>query len=299
MKRKSRKLSILRIMVSAGLLCSPLFGQVEDAIEQLTGENTKGYLQPFANAFGADLNAGTFSTAHVPKVGLNFQVGLVAMGTVIPDRDLVFMGTPPEPWPQDQVETASVFGGEGTILTDSQTGLTYAFQNGQVQGNFAMLAVPQIEVGSIMGTRLKVRYFAYDFGESIGELKLTGYGLQHSVSQYIPLCPVDLSVLFFKQQFEVGDIISSDAMFYGAQISKGFGTTTLYGGIGMHSATLDVEYTYEAENEEPQEIALELESNSNIWITAGARMKLAILILNGDISIGKRNTFTLGVAFGI
>ncbi len=278
------------------MVAVPCFSQLEDAIEQLTGDNTEGYLQPFVDAFGANLNAGINHTAKIPLLGLNLYVGVVAMGTIIPDDDLTFMGTPPEPYPQNKVETATVFGDDGAVVAHS-SGLNYYFQNGQIQGTFAPLAVPHLEIGSFLGTKVKLRYFASDLGEDVGELKLIGYGLQHSISRYIPLCPVDISASIFMQSFDVGDILSSKLTSMGVQASKKFAVLTIYGGASIDNTTMDVEYTYEAEDVS-EEIALELKSSGNFRLTVGAALKLAILSIHGDFNMGKQNTATLGVGLG-
>ena len=291
---KSAKWMIILLTIT-GLAAMPCFAQLEDAIEQLTGNNTKGYLQPFVDAFGANLNTGINHSASVPLLGLNLYVGVVAMGTFIPDDDLTFMATPPQPYPQEKVETATVFGDKGAVVTHS-SGLSYAFQNGQIQGNFAPVAVPHLEIGSFLGTKLKFRYFAYDLGESVGDMKLLGYGLQHSINRYFPLLPVSISASLFLQSFDVGDILSAKTTSIGVQASKSFTMLTLYGGVSMDNTSMDVDYTYEGEDMS-EDISLSLKSSGNIRMTVGASLRLGILNLNGDYNIGSQNTATLGVGF--
>ena len=68
------------------LLClaAPLSAQIEDQLSAYTGANATGYLQPLANAFGADLNSGIFRSASIPrmrpKIRLEFQVMSVLFG---------------------------------------------------------------------------------------------------------------------------------------------------------------------------------------------------------------------------
>ncbi len=280
------------------MMTSHGFAQMEDAIEQLNSDNTKGYLQPFIDSFGSNLNAGIYRTAHLPSMGIHLYIGIIAMGAMIPDEGRTYMGTPPEPYPQTQVETASVFGDEGAVV-DFENGLSYAFQDGQISGDFVPLAVPHIEVGSILGTILKLRYApSYDI-EDIGELKYLGYGLQHSISQYIPLMPVDISLGFFKQDLDIGDdFLSLDALSYGIQASKSFSVLTLYGAIAMESTSMNVSYTFKGEGIE-EEISLEMDTDNQFRMTVGAQLKLAILILHGDFSLSKYNTASVGIALGL
>lgn len=284
---------VLLMCITAG----SVFAQLEDAIEQLTSENTKGYLQPFVEAFGSNLNAGIYRTAHVSKMGLHLYIGVMATGAVIPDEAMTFMGTPPLPYPQSLVETASVFGKEGAVVA-GPNGLSFAFQDGQIQGDFAPMAVPHLEVGSILGTMIKLRYFVFDFGENIGKMELLGYGLQHSISQYIPLFPLDISLGIFKQSFDVGEIISTSALSYGIQVSRSLPLLTLYTAAGVENTTMDVTYTYQGEGLS-QKIELDLKTGNQFRFTIGARLRLAILIINGDYSMSKYNTVTLGIGIGL
>lgn len=277
------------------------FGQLEKSIEQLNGENTKGYLQPFVNAFGNNLNAGLYRTAHVSTIGLHFYVGLVGMATMIPDEDKTYMGTPPLPYPQDPVETASVFGGEGAVVSGAG-GLNYKFQNGQLEGDLVPFAVPQIEVGSFLGTMVKFRYFSGtipgDTKDNLGKITLTGYGVQHSLSQYIPLFPISVSAGFFYQTFDVGDFISTKAMSFGVQVSKSIPLLTVYGTAAWENTKMDVSYTFQSGGQS-EEIGLALESGSQFRLTVGARLRLGLIILNGGYTLGGQNTATIGIGLGI
>lgn len=287
-------LFLLFIMIPKG------YSQLEDAIEQLSSENTKGYLQPFVNSFSHNLNAGLYRSAHVSSVGLHLYVGLVGMATQIPDEDKFFMATPPSPYPQESVETATIFGGDGAVIS-GPGGLNYQFQNGMLEGDLVPFAVPHFEVGSILGTNVKFRYFEGEIpgdDETLGEIKLLGYGIQHSLSQYIPLFPISVSAGFFYQKFDVGDYISTKATSFGLQVSKSVPLLTVYGAASLSSTKMDVNYTFKG-GDFDEEISLELESGSQFRFTVGARLRLALIILNADYSIGDQNTATVGIGLGI
>lgn len=271
-------------------------GQVDSAIEQLTGDNTKGYLQPFITAFGNNLNAGWYRSAAISKVGLHIYVGLSSMFSFIPDEDQVFSGIPPSPFPQTQVETATVFGDKGARI-QGPGGLNYFFQDGQIQGDVVPMAVPQVEIGAILGTAVSMRYFAIDPGD-VPSISLWGFGVRHSLSQYVPLFPIHLAGGFFYQKFEVGDIISARAVAYGIQASKSFALLDVYGGVSLENSQMDVDYTYEYGNES-ESVSLDLKGEDKYKITAGVALKLAGLILNGDYSLGSRNVATVGIGFGL
>lgn len=302
-------MKFVKIFVFLSLVFSLLFiiaipegySQVEEAIEQLTGDNTKGYLQPFVNSFANNLNSGLYRTAHVSAVGLHFYVGLAGMVTMIPDDDKIFMGVPPQPFPSTPVETATVFGEEGAVVS-GPGGLNYAFQDGVLNGNVVPFAVPQLEVGSFLGTMVKIRYFSGDLlgadSESLGSIKLIGYGLQHSISQYFLLFPIDVSAGFFYQKFDIGDYLSTKAVSFGLQASKSVPLLTVYGTLALETTKMDISYTYEG-GDISEDILLELKSDNKFRFTAGLRLRLGLIILNGDYSLGNQNTASIGIGLGI
>ena len=66
---------------------------VEDAIQQLSSTTVKGYLQPFIDGVGADLNSGVYHSAYI-GTGFSFKLELVAMGTLIGDAQKVYSAVP-------------------------------------------------------------------------------------------------------------------------------------------------------------------------------------------------------------
>ena len=125
-----------------------------------------------------------------------------------------------------------------------------------------------------------------------------GWGLRHSISQYIPLCPVDIAVGYFQQSFDVGKIIKATARLYGFQVSKSFSVLCLYGGLGFESATMDIGYTYEEEGVS-QPIQFELEGINKTRLTLGFALDLPVVKLHVDYNMASQNVISGGFAFGI
>ena len=96
-KMKIFTLSLLIAILISCVFVSQGYAQLEDAIEQLNSDNTRGYLEPFIHAFGSNLNAGIYRTASLPKMGIHLYVGVIAMGAMIPEDGRTYMGTPPPP----------------------------------------------------------------------------------------------------------------------------------------------------------------------------------------------------------
>jgi hypothetical protein len=289
-------LGVMALSVSAPPNAS---AQIEDAVKELNSTNSQGYLQPFFDCFANNLNSGIYTSAHIPLAGLHVKLSLVAMGTGIKPEDATFLGiaSPYDPTP---VKTATIFGAKGTIVMGPSGVVSYRFQDGQITGDFYPFAAPQIELGSFLGTNARVRFFKAklpgEAGKTIGEISLLGYGLQHSISQYIPLFPIDVSAGFFIQKFDIGDILKCRTLNIGLQASKSFSPLTLFGGVDLNSGTMNVSYTMTGT---PLKIDFDMKSKSAVSFHAGLGFDLLILHINGAVYLGKRVGGTLSVGLGI
>ncbi|GAB4375523.1 MAG: hypothetical protein Kow0042_21020 [Calditrichia bacterium] len=64
---------------------------LEATLQKLSADAAKKYVSPISSAFGANLNGGWFHRAPDAKVfGLNFEIGLVGMGSFFPDDSKSF-----------------------------------------------------------------------------------------------------------------------------------------------------------------------------------------------------------------
>jgi len=126
-------------------------------------------------------------------------------------------------------------------------------------------AVPQIEIGSFMGTEVLVRFIpTLDWGEAIGKFGFWGVGLKHSISQYFNPSDnpeeriFDLAVQAVYQSTTLDNTygesrsnIRSDAQIMSINIqgSKTFFTGSgtylfdVYGGAGFESLNIDAKLT--------------------------------------------------------
>ncbi len=271
----------------------------EDAVKQLSSDNVKGYVQPLVNGFGANLNSGMYQSADIGDLGFHLQVQVIGMGTLIGDAEKTYMATPPSPFAQTPVQTATVFGGTGTIV-HGPANMTYQFQNGQVKTSIMPFATPQVTIGNVFGTQAIIRYVPVPAIGNFPKVTLFGIGVQHSISRYIPTLPVDLSAGIFYQKLTIGDIIDAKAMNFGAQISKSFSLLTLYGGLQYETSSMTLNYTYTGPNSTPDtKVNIDIDGENKFRATGGINLNLVILHLNADISLGKVTAVSAGVGFGI
>jgi hypothetical protein len=175
----------------------------------------------------------------------------------------------------------------------------YYFPGG-LNMNVSAFAVPQLTIGSILGTELIGRYIAADLGDSdLGQLKLAGAGIRHSVSQYIPLFPIDVSIGAFWQKINVKeDMLVFNNLHYGVQASKGLGLLTLYAGAGYDKSTASVKYEYSGEGE-PVKLEYDMKGDDGLQMTVGIGLNMMIVHLNGDYTFGQRQALSVSAAVGL
>jgi hypothetical protein len=158
------------------------------------------YLNPYANIFGANLNAGWYNTAKPHKLG-GFDVTITTSMAWAPSADRMFnvgdlaLST-----------DASYTGGPNspTIAgkkTSARPEIVYSKNVGGTIGNveyaryklpdgtglnFLPLPMAQVGIGLPFGTEITGRFLPnIDLGES-GNIGLWGIGLKHSIIQHIP-----------------------------------------------------------------------------------------------------------------
>jgi hypothetical protein len=165
--------------------------------------------------------------------------------------------------------------------------------------------VPQFHLGLPAGNELMIRGFPkYEISKDVGDVGFWGVGLKHSISQYIPLVPIDIAVQGVYQSLYVGDIIELSNLAFNAEISKRLLVWTLYGGLGFEQTKLKTEYETEimVYNEdsnafvsEPLDIDFEIEGDNNFRTTFGIRYSLILLKLYADYTISKYSVFNVGI----
>src|SRR6266446_10576337 len=123
--------SVLCVLLLAAPCSTHAQDPFQDAVKGVSAADITGYLQPFVNAVGANLNSGFYSSAEIGDAGVFVRVGVVGMGTLIGDAEKVYNARPPQPYAQQDVQTATVFGGVGATVHGS-AGTSYQFQSGEV-----------------------------------------------------------------------------------------------------------------------------------------------------------------------
>ncbi|MBK7980248.1 MAG: hypothetical protein IPK06_09690 [Ignavibacteriae bacterium] len=198
-----------------------LNAQFEDRINELSEDLQKGYTTPLATWTGTYLNSGGYFTAGVSKT-FGFKLSLVGMMIMIPEDQRTFKLS-------DGTETATFFGEKGAAVPETEGYLVYPPGVNQTS---VPAAIPQVAF-SALGTELMARFVPETVIEDVS-IDLLGGAVKHSISQYIPLCPVDIAVQAMYNKLSIGspDLdISTTNFAINAHVSKSFGLAILYGGL--------------------------------------------------------------------
>ena len=300
-KRALAALALAAVLMAAG---SPATAQIEDQLSAYTGVNAEGYLKPLVDAIGTDLNGGLFHTARIPVSGFHMSLEVPLIAVLFADDDATFEAVTEGGFsPEQTVDAPTIIGsGEAVIVTGDEA-TSFAFPGGFDLNSFA-LAVPQLRIGSYMGTEALIRYIAIDVGDvEIGNISLIGFGLRHNINQYFGEdFPVDLAGGFFWQSFKMGDsLLDAKAMSFGVQASKRYGTTAAiepYMGVSLDSFGMDVSYESDSSSE-PEQIDFSFETETSARLTVGLSMSYSVLNANAEYTVAGQNGFTFGVSFGM
>lgn len=322
---------------------SPLFAQeLEETLSRVGDAYAEAYLKPFNDAIGANLNSGLYFDAGVggSPVGVDLFLGVEAFGAFLSDADqsfdLVFSGrvdidrrvagelhTFSVPATFEVQDAPTVFGDETpavatvTAVHDTtvtrlgiavpvsfDTTFTEEIIGGVLQTNIVPAAIPQLRIGSVLGTDIMVRWVPRIDVTDVGTVGMFGMGVRHSLSQYIPLSPVSVAVQVAWQHLGVDDLEEQDLLgastfAAGIAVSHELGMLTLFGGLQTERSTLDVSYQLETESEEvgPVPVSFRAVGASRGRGTAGAGLRMGPVRLHGSYSIGRVNVVRFGFGF--
>ena len=290
---------IVGVLVLLGLVqTDPVFAQLEENLGGMTETNAEKYLAPLDTGLSGTLNSAIFRTGYVPASGLTFTMGVTAIAVGFSDEDRTYVPTDPVGFTsQQETEVPTVIGSLQGASVAGQSGLVHTYPGGFDIESFE-LAVPQLSIGSVMGTRAIVRYVALDLGDSeIGDFSYLGLGAQHSVSQWFDGLPVDLAAGFFFHQMDLGDdLLKTRAYQINLTASREYGILQPYLGIGYDSIQSELDYV--DEEDEDFSLDLTLERQNDVHFTLGTLVRFSVLAVFAEFNAAAGSGFALGIELG-
>lgn len=281
-------------------LASPGLAQLDANLGALTPENVKGYLNPLPKALSATLNSAVFQSADIPLAGFNLTIGVHAMGVTFADDDKTYSPTDPPGFTSTAAVKAPTVIGSPDAVVQPGSGGTALYHPGGFDITQFVIAVPQIGIGSVMGTRAVIRWIQFDAGDSeLGHVSLFGVGLQHSLSRYLKHLPVDLSVGGMYQTFSLGDdkLIDTKAFHGEITASKKLGMWVQpYVGVGYDTFKMEANYT---QTGVAQSTTVEFDNENSFHGTAGVLLGFPLIKLHAQVDTAAETGVALGLRFGL
>jgi len=272
--------------------------QLEDAIKQMSTENVSGYMQPFLNGFAGNMNSGFAGSAKINNK-FTIRIDAIGMATIIGAAEEEYIAVVPAPFSQENVKTATVFGDQGAVIQGPE-GVSYKFQNGQLDVSYFPLVAPQLTIGNFYNTQLVFRFFTYSSDSDIPDIDMFGIGLRHGLDQYFNNLPVNIAAGVFYQSFNLGEIIDSNFFAINGMVSKEINVLTLYSGIQYENSSMNLNYTFSgAADADDSEVDFSFSSDNYIRAMLGLNVSLGPVHLRSDFSLGKVSVLSAAVGFGI
>jgi len=298
-------------------------------LAKVAGQNAVSYVSPLLSGLGADLNSGLYHSADLHEI-LGFDVGVKLSAVTPKDEDKVFDFVLP-----DQITYSGVTLQAGIdydkVITGSPTALgeksgrevkvksTSSFVPLRGQTIFTTpqgfnlkgvpLIVPQAAVGLPLGFEVIGRFIPTttvppsSYGDPVGKVSFVGFGVRHSIDQYIPLCPIDIAVHFMTQKLTISDnddnkILSGSGIAYGAEVSKSLAVLTLYGGFQIEKSSWNIEPYRFSDPSTNTTVTLDgfsVDGKNTSRFHAGVRLLLLFVNIHADYSFAKQPVITAGV----
>jgi len=291
------------------------------------------YVSPLVEGLSYGLNGGWYHTAKAHKT-LGIDIGVSVNAVFVPTSKLTFdpaavLGPNATVEPVPANAKASTFigpSGKTEYRLKQDHSVTFNGPEGiDLKGNIGMNVVPaataQIGIGIWKNTDIKFRYMP-EVTLSETKLKMIGFGVMHDIKQHIraiKLLPFDLSVVagytrlsgttglegnFDKpanDQRRQEMTYEMNALLIQALISKKLSVLTFYGGLGYNtiSTKVNVVGSYEIVDGDANSVLKDpfgvKYKNSSFRATAGMRLKLGPIYLNGDYSFQEYSTLSVGL----
>jgi hypothetical protein len=231
-------------------------------------------------------------------MGIHFNVAINGMVAMIPNSQRTFEATTTGYFvPVQTVEAPTLMGDPAGVVVTSPNGTAYAFPGGFDSKTF-LLGMPTITVGSIFGTEASLRFFKATINDDIGDVSLFGIGGRHSISQYIPMSPVDIAAGVFYHRFKIGDVVDSDLMAIHAEVGKSLTILNVYGGLAYETTKATADYTFDSGSVN-EDVNVDITGDNKFRVTLGLGLSLGLFHWNVDYNIGNQQVINTGISIGI
>jgi hypothetical protein len=305
---------------------------LQEQLSQMGHDAAVGYITPILRGWGNDLNSAMYYSADLHDI-LGFDIGAKVAMSRFTDADKTYSFNLPNQM-TTRIGGIPVILRAGTdydqnVTANSAVGLkdtTYVYTkassiystNGRrkilaLPGGFDLgslgvpLPMPQFNLGLPFGLEFMLRYVPTISAGDAGKFNYAGFGLRYSISQWLPLFPVDIAAHFMTQKMNFKskddkDIFSASGTAYGVEVSKKLFILTVYGGFQLESSTMTLADFQGYSPELGQTVTIpgfEVKGSNKSRFTVGARLLLLIVNVHAEYSIATNPVIAVGVGITI
>jgi hypothetical protein len=285
---------------------------------------SQAYLNPYGEMLGVNLNTGWYTAASVHKIG-GFDLTFTASYSKVPTAGKTFdvnsIGLDPAEFSlvdpaknMSPTMAGSMSQSDLPIIHSNTTGSDITLPNGSGK-DFMITQMLQASVGLPFHTEVMARYMPKVSYGDLGNIGLWGIGIKHSIKEYIPVLKrlpiLQLSVLGGYTKFDGGmkliDVaniledsrmdISSTAITTRLLIGANLPVVAIYTGVGYGTSDskFDISGIYNNTGTDPVDLMSLGFNTSGFDFNAGMRLRLGIVGIHFDYSVGEYPVMTGGI----
>jgi len=178
------------------------------------------------------------------------------------------------------------------------------------------LMVPQAAVGlSLPMLPIKAEIVVrglpeVEINKDLGSFQFFGGGVKLALDPFIPIpmFPVNIAVGAYTQKMALGSVFEANntllTLMAGKDLSLLLFGVGVYGAVGMESSNIKINYEYMNEEDvnDPlngTSVKFDMKGDNKFRTTIGGRIRLAVININADYTMGADNVLTAGVGISI
>jgi hypothetical protein len=282
-----------------------VYSQAGVSLTALPPNEANEFAKPLSTFLGSYFNSGGYYSAELPKE-FQFKFSIVGSYIMIPKSQQTFTPNPGIDGYNNLDATATIVGSKGNVYLGPQGLISYPH-------GFDIASLPSgiyQAAGSYSGTELLVRFFPkIKVGD--GETGFWGLGLKHNLTQWIKEPPLDVSIQLLYNNFgfeynseDPKDYVKTESKNLAVNVhaSKTFSRMFIvYGGVQYESSKMDMDYYFRDPNEiypqlADQVLSTSIDGDNKFRFTAGAAIKLSVIVVNMDLNVTSQFTITSGIS---
>lgn len=323
LKMLSSLLLVFLLLLPVGLKAQK---QVTDFLEMGVEDArivSEAYLQPYGEMLGKSLNGGWYNSAGVHRIGgfdLTFGVNMAMVPDVGKTFDVAALLPKMSPgWSLEDQNLNMAPTAAGSMTEALRPGLVHEsgveleLPNGS---GFDKLPAPMVQaaVGLPWDTEVAVRFIPSTSLGDAGKVKLYGFGVKHSLKQYIPFLkrmPMLQSSLMLGYTRLGSDVgvsyaggsdqqleITSGAFTSRLLVGLNMPILALYTGVGYGTTNSDfaLKGEYPGIGQDPFTLGY---TTNGVDFNAGLRLRFGFFAIHGDYTFGDYSMLSAGVGINI